>query len=98
MKRRTEEQILKDMVDNHQELGKAATTLRGSALAVPTVLEYHGKILYHAAELAEVSSFKIESLTKTLVKCTVALVVMTGVLVVLTIVLAVFTWKLIQHG
>ena len=91
MKRRKVEEILKDMVDNHSELGSAATRLRGSPLAVPTVLEYHAKILYHAAELAEVSSAKLEWLTKILVACTVALVVLTAVL-------AIFTWKLIQHG
>ena len=54
-------------------------------------LNYHGKILYLTAELAEVSSNKLEVLTRRLFWLTLALVVLTGVL-------AVLTWFLVKHG
>ncbi len=79
------------MIDNHEAMGKDSKHLGASSLAVPMALNYHAKIVYHTAELAEVSSYKVEMLTRWLVGCTIALIV-------LTIVLAVFTWMLVKHG
>lgn len=91
MKRRSPEEIITDMIDNHAAMGKDMNSFQGSPRSVPLALNYHAKIVYHTAELAEVSSHKLERLTEWLVGCTLALVT-------LAIALAALTWMLAKYG
>jgi hypothetical protein len=89
MKSRTPEEIKQDMIANHKAMGDHINDHGLQFKAVQMALNY--KIVYHTAELAEVSSHKVEVLTRWRVGCTVALIV-------LTVVLTWFTWELVQHG
>ncbi len=84
-------EIIKDMIDNHACFGTDKRILDRGPSAIPAAVEYHAKIAYHAAELAEVSSYKLEVLTNRLYWLTMALVGLTAVL-------AVFTLLLLKHG
>ncbi len=91
MKSRTPEEIKQDMIANHKAMGDHINDHGMQFKAVQMALNYHAKIVYHTAELAEVSSHKVEVLTRWLVVCTVALIALTGVLTW-------FTWELVQPG
>jgi hypothetical protein len=85
------DEIKKSISDIHGEIDRAIINHGAGALCTPAVLKLHAKILDLTAQLADVSSRRLERRTDTLIYLTWALVGFTAALLVLTFIL-------VKHG
>ena len=83
--------IQKQIEEIHAEIGDVLQRMGASGLTVPMVLQKHARMLDLTAQLAEVSSRRLERQTQQLIYLTWALLVFTAALLFLTFIL-------VKHG
>jgi hypothetical protein len=83
------EDIQKEIEKHHAKIADIIDRFAASGLTTPGVLAEHAKILDLTSQLAEISTHRIEHLTKNLIRLTYVLVALTAALLILTIALVV---------
>jgi hypothetical protein len=85
------DEIKKAIGDLHGEIERTINGHGAGGMCAPLVLKHHAKIIDLTAQLADVSSRRLERRTDTLIYLTWALVGFTAVLIILTLLL-------VKHG